>query len=425
MAPPTSTAAAAATLKTRILIISDTHGHRPYPEDVTPSRPAPGFSYSSYSASPAVSTTEPLRHHGFRYPLPSADVAIHCGDLTTHSAPQEYEATFALLRAIDAPLKLVIAGNHDLVMDSGFWNTYMVEKVLPQQQQQGVQRPEDLPWPAQVAAIVDAAQAGSTRNAGIHVLLRQGSHAFALANGARLRVFTSPWTPAYGGWAFQYQVRHHAFGIPPGVDVAVTHGPPHGILDRTLPRGELAGCPVLLAETARARPRLHCFGHIHEAWGAKLVTWRDDVVPGEAGSGSPQQQQQQEEEEKPVAVVDEEKSVLLEELYNLEPRLHDDVHTRTDKTLRYNQLAEGRCYPVSVCAGDEHELEYGKQTLFLNAAIMDLRSGPSHLPWLVDLDLPRASEDDDTAWAAAAAAAAPPPSATIQDPKVDIESILL
>jgi Icc-related predicted phosphoesterase len=35
-----------------------------------------------------------------------------------------------------------------------------------------------------------------------------------------------------------------------------------------------AGCGDLFAAVARARPRVHCFGHFHEGWGAKKVAWR-------------------------------------------------------------------------------------------------------------------------------------------------------
>jgi hypothetical protein len=65
----------------------------------------------------------------------------------------------------------------------------------------------------------------------------------------------------------------HDFSIPKGIDIVVTHGPPRGVLDMTADR-QRAGCPELFAAVARARPRVHCFGHIHEGWGAKKVVWR-------------------------------------------------------------------------------------------------------------------------------------------------------
>ncbi|KAG8970286.1 hypothetical protein FRC05_000660 [Tulasnella sp. 425] len=60
---------------------------------------------------------------------------------------------------------------------------------------------------------------------------------------------------------------------------SLTHGPPHGIHDETL-RGELVGCPTLLAYLARLRPRLHVFGHIHEARGATIHSWDTESAIG-------------------------------------------------------------------------------------------------------------------------------------------------
>lgn len=91
-------------IRTRLLIISDTHGkslHDPAEEP------------------------EEAREYAFHSPLPSADVAIHCGDLTLSSHAREYQATFDVMREIDAPLKLVIPGNHDCSMDVDFWEKHV------------------------------------------------------------------------------------------------------------------------------------------------------------------------------------------------------------------------------------------------------------------------------------------------------------
>src|ERR1700733_2084147 len=50
-------------------------------------------------------------------PLLSADVAIHCGDLTDGSKLEEFRAAIRLMEDIHAPLKLLIAGNHDFTLD--------------------------------------------------------------------------------------------------------------------------------------------------------------------------------------------------------------------------------------------------------------------------------------------------------------------
>jgi Icc-related predicted phosphoesterase len=54
--------------------------------------------------------------------------------------------------------------------------------------------------------------------------------------------------------------------IPTGLNVLITHGPPHGFRDMT-GRGEPAGSSTLRDRVSKVKPRLHVFGHIHEAAG--------------------------------------------------------------------------------------------------------------------------------------------------------------
>ncbi|KAJ7089217.1 hypothetical protein B0H15DRAFT_279689 [Mycena belliarum] len=65
---------------------------------------------------------------------------------------------------------------------------------------------------------------------------------------------------------------------PSPTDILLTHGPPHGVLDRTT-KATLAGCPALAARLAALRPRLHVFGHIHEARGAYVHLWERAARP--------------------------------------------------------------------------------------------------------------------------------------------------
>ena len=56
----------------------------------------------------------------------------------------------------------------------------------------------------------------------------------------------------------------------------LTHGPPHGTLDTVL-SGEHVGCEALARTLPTLRPRLHVFGHIHEAHGAVVKQWDADA----------------------------------------------------------------------------------------------------------------------------------------------------
>jgi predicted phosphohydrolase len=92
------------------------------------------------------------------------------------------------------------------------------------------------------------------------------------AEAAGLRIWGGPWQPWFCDWAFNLQrgepLAEKWKSIPEGVDILVTHGPPSGILDRTA-TGEAVGCEALRDRiTGMERPpRLHVFGHIHEAYG--------------------------------------------------------------------------------------------------------------------------------------------------------------
>jgi hypothetical protein len=138
-------------IKTRFLILSDTHNASPLQNASDPSVP-------------------------FRPPLPKADVLLHCGDLTMVGRMSEYEQTFNMLKNIDAPLKLVIAGNHDISLDEEYYQR-------KGQYMQRLKEPDgNLPRRARELWTGERARA-----AGI-VYLDEGTYSFVLGNGAKLRV---------------------------------------------------------------------------------------------------------------------------------------------------------------------------------------------------------------------------------------------
>ncbi len=159
--------------------------------------------------------------------VPDGDLLLHAGDATMSGTPQQIEAFDDWLARQPHRHKVVIAGNHDW----GFQRT-----------------------PARARSLLR------------HATYLEDS----LAEVDGLRIWGSPWQPWFYDWAFNLergpQIAAKWALIPDGIDVLVTHGPPLGILDRTS-RGEAVGCADLLAAIDRVRPRLHVFGHIHEAYG--------------------------------------------------------------------------------------------------------------------------------------------------------------
>jgi len=322
--------------------------------------------------------------------LSSADVVLHCGDLTNDSRPAELERTLAMLRAIDAPLRLAIPGNHDFSLEPGYWRRTRAHN-----------HPGKSSTPTQTSKAEDDADSKALwellHHAAQHdriFLLPQGTHTFILrpnagGGGARLRLFASPLTPRSGNWGFQYDRSNpHKWVMPPttqngdgAVDVVMTHGPPRGIRDGT-GMGQ-AGCAGLLAAVERARPRVHCFGHIHGAWGAEIVAWKRERVANAPIYSN---------------LVDAQRSRVVASLLPATKSTNNVGECSLGPPYHSQLREEGDCYAVDISSDGEHFVERGAQTLFVNAAV-ELRARPPRMPWMVDIDLPVAGEEDATAAA--------------------------
>lgn len=159
--------------------------------------------------------------------VPPGDVLLHCGDWIRHrgSIP-EIVAFNAWLRELPHRHKVIIAGNHGLLL-------------------------EDQPHLSQLIT---------------HATYLQDS----MVEIEGMRVYGTPWTPYFYGWAFNVwsdkELRRIYERIPSDLDVLLTHGPPAGTLDRTV-RGDYAGCHQLKKAVKRADPAIHAFGHIHDSAG--------------------------------------------------------------------------------------------------------------------------------------------------------------
>ncbi|KAK3352429.1 Metallo-dependent phosphatase-like protein [Lasiosphaeria hispida] len=309
--------------------------------------------------------------NGVAVPDLPVDVAIHCGDLTDGSKIREFETTLALLRSIEAPLKIVIAGNHDFTLDEPVYQekadtARRLFSITPELMRREYGNPGD------------AHRLISQEPEGIH-FLDEGTHYFRLSNGADLTVYTSSFTPSIeADWGFQYRRGdNHDFAIHSKVNVVITHGPPKGVLDMTNSR-QRGGCEQLFAAVARARPLLHCFGHIHEGWGGKLVAWR-----GTEPSENPSH----------FTDIDNGASSVIETLATIEPRQSDSAEMKLEKECRLRSLTEEGYRRTSHCSQGESPARQGQTTLFVNAAIQSGdEDGRPQLPWVVDIELPRSTD---------------------------------
>lgn len=183
----------------------------------------------------AISDTHMLHD---RVVIPDGDLLIHAGDFCSSGAEGQARAFARFFRALPHRHKVVIAGNHD--------------RCLEQQPRLG-------------PALFE-----------LGAELPRATYLFDDQTEVEgLRIHGSPWQPWFLDWAFNLP-RGKALEavwakIPQGIDILVTHGPPHGVLDTVDRTGEAAGCEALRDAIARVAPRVHVFGHIHEGYGTAVV----------------------------------------------------------------------------------------------------------------------------------------------------------
>jgi len=287
----------------------------------------------------------------------------------------QYHQTLDMLARIDAPVKLVIAGNHDLSLDRDFVFGHLKRERLTEEQADArVKQARDL-W---------TGPDGRARVEGI-TFLDEGTHHIDLPNGARMRVYASPYTPEFYDWGFPYERDEDRFNTPgtslsdakniapcpvpshqgsaEDIDILITHGPPYDRLDTTS-RGDKAGCPYLLRAVMRSRPLLHCFGHIHEGWGAEVVSWSPNA---DAVTGTPH---------------------AISEWRNGAWQAGVEGVQKVDVNLGAAKQQHAVFLDISSQSGKG--VKTGEQTALINAAIMDVQYKPVNSPWIVDLDLPKA-----------------------------------
>lgn len=186
--------------------------------------------------------------------IPDGDILIHAGDGTGRGREYELEDFNAELGALPHKIKYFIPGNHDWLFQTD---------------------------PIKARAIMTNAI----------VLIDE------LVEIEGLKIYGSPWQPAFCNWAFNLprggiDLAEKWSLIPEDVDILVTHGPPHSIMDEVVhvyykPAGggrstarqgkriEHVGCELLYKRVKEIKPRVHIFGHIHYSYGKKIVKWED------------------------------------------------------------------------------------------------------------------------------------------------------
>ncbi|KAF5516654.1 Metallophosphoesterase domain-containing protein 1 [Colletotrichum siamense] len=296
-------------------------------------------------------------------PNESFDVVIHCGDLTQHSKIAEFRDTLQMLSGLKAPLKLVIAGNHDFTLDSDAFKMKINEaNHVNGEPLESELIDREFGTDGEARRIIKDAE-----RCGI-MFLDEGTHQFDLQNGGVLRVYASPYTPSKETWAYSYDGQHE-FNIQEQTDVVITHGPPQGIMDMSSSRKRL-GCPQLFGAVARSQPRMHCFGHVHCGWGAKLAKWRPEIsdIPSHFSD------------------IDNDKSMVINNLAGLRGSRFESEDDRLARLKKIDHMTTQKVYLSDHSMGSENPVGPG-QTLFVNAAV----EGDGEViqpPWGIVIDLP-------------------------------------
>lgn len=187
-------------------------------------------------------------HDGIVEQVPGGDLLIHAGDLTNCGTVAAIQKQIDWLSSLGHRHKVLIGGNHDCNLDRS-WKYR--------------DKDESIDFKG-----IEVLNPGFAK--------RDNAEPLTLDfDGERtLRIWGSSMVPTCGSErnnAFMYDLSSDPWHrlIPNGVDILVTHTPPAYHMDLNL------GCPSLLKEIWRVKPRLHVFGHIHCGRGMQPVYWDD------------------------------------------------------------------------------------------------------------------------------------------------------
>src|SRR5258706_9415175 len=189
--------------------------------------------------------------HGHYPKLEGGDILIVAGDLTARDTKDEYIIFGDWMQKQNYRCKIVICGNHD----------GRIEKI-----HKDCAIPDDLKLPRMFI--------NPFMLFGIEYLCDSGTEFKGL------KIWGSPWVRGFKGMnplykAFTVDTEEELAEkwelIPPVIDILITHSPSFGNYDWVKNRdgsiGPSIGSLSLWFKCLEIRPKVHIFGHIHEAYG--------------------------------------------------------------------------------------------------------------------------------------------------------------
>ena len=171
-----------------------------------------------------------LTSNAYNNILGSGDVLVHAGDCTSMGKSHEITNFLNWLGMTDFKHKIFIAGNHDFGFET---HTDIAEEF----------KERGIIYLFDTEVVIDG-----------------------------VKFYGSPWQPEFYDWAFNLprgeKLAEKWAQIPDGLDILVTHGPAHGMVDHTI-QGLNVGCKDLFDRIMGVQPKIHVCGHIHWAYGQK------------------------------------------------------------------------------------------------------------------------------------------------------------
>lgn len=197
--------------------------------------------------------------HGYKPKLPGGDLLLLCGDYTAWNKIPEWVEFFDWLKKQNYTKKILIAGNHDGLLESG----------LPQTQQEA----DELKEVQSFLRELDELEEPDFEYLCDSETVFEG-----------LTIWGSPWTNLFEGvnpdcTAFmgnELELSDKFGAIPNNLDILITHSPPYAILDDSY-YNRRCGSASLRRNVFRAKPRYHFFGHIHECGGKNFIDKEDSI----------------------------------------------------------------------------------------------------------------------------------------------------
>jgi len=165
-----------------------------------------------------------------------ADVLIHCGDISGNGGIQAITKFLEWFGSLDQfKHKIFIAGNHDWL----FQRNGALAKDTVKEVGKG-----DIIYLEDSEIVIDG-----------------------------VKFYGTPVQPPFCNWAFNVfepKLSEYWKMIPDDTDVLITHSPPYMFGDFVPWSNKHEGSKSLYIEvTNRIKPKIHCFGHIHEGYGVK------------------------------------------------------------------------------------------------------------------------------------------------------------